>query len=235
MKCIIVDDEFPAREELKYFVCRHSGMEFIAEFTNSIDAFDYLQEHSHEIELIFLDINMPELSGIRLAKIVRKLNQNVKIVFVTAHRDYAVDAFEIQAFDYLLKPYSEERIERLLDRVTQGSKRPEMNKLSIPIGDKIVIVSVEDISVIEADKKESRIYTKDSCYLSKMKISDLEALLDSKKFYRCHRSYIIQLSKVKELENWFHNSYLVHMKDCSIAVPISRNNIKEFKSLFHVK
>lgn len=235
MRCILVDDEFPAREELKYFILKEPNIELLAEFGNAMDAFEYLQAHFLEVDILFLDINMPELNGLNLAKIIRKLNPALKIIFVTAYREYAVDAFEIQAFDYLLKPYSEERIEKLMLRLCGKNKQMIEDKISISVGEKIMIISIEDISAIEADKKESRIYIKKECYSSKMKISDWEEILDPKKFYRCHRSYIIQLAKVKELEAWFHNSYLVHVQDCSLAIPVSRNNLKEFKELFHVK
>ena len=117
MKCIIVDDEFPAREELKYFITKDTNMELLEEFESSMDAFNFLQKNSTEVDILFLDIDMPEISGLNLAKIVQKLNPHLKIVFVTAHPNYAVDAFEIQALDYLLKPYSEQRIEKLLERL----------------------------------------------------------------------------------------------------------------------
>lgn len=235
MKCIIVDDEFPAREELKYFISKDTNMELLKEFESSMDAFNYLQENSTEVDILFLDIDMSEINGLNLARIIQKINPNLKIVFVTAYPNYAVDAFEIRALDYLLKPYSEQRIEKLLDRLNGEVKRPKLDKISIPVGDKIIILSIDDIAVVEADKKGTRVYTKEVCYLSKMKISDWEEILDREKFYRCHRSYIIQLAKVRELETWFNNSYLAHIEDCKVAVPISRNNIKEFKTLFYVK
>lgn len=96
MRCVIVDDEFPAREELKYFISKFPGTELTQEFGDSLDAFDYLQEHAKEVDVLFLDINMPELNGLNLGKIIRKLNPAMKIIFVTAYREYAVDAFEIQ-------------------------------------------------------------------------------------------------------------------------------------------
>lgn len=235
MKCVIVDDEFPAREELKYFISKDPNIELSEEFENAMDAFDYLQENFTAVDVLFLDIDMPEINGLNLARIVQKINPKLKIVFVTAHPNYAVDAFEIQALDYLLKPYSEQRIEKLLDRLSEEVKLPKLDKISIPVGDKILILSIDDIAVVEAEKKETRVYTKKVCYQSKMKISDWEEILDRKKFYRCHRSYIIQLAKVKELETWFNNSYLAHIEDCTIAIPVSRNNIKEFKTLFYVK
>lgn len=234
MRCVIVDDEFPAREELKYFISKFPGTELTQEFGDSLDAFDYLQEHAREVDVLFLDINMPELNGLNLGKIIRKLNPGMKIVFVTAYREYAVDAFEIQAFDYLLKPYSEDRIEKLLSRLSVEKKQIS-NKVSISVGEKIMVFNTEDIIVVEADKKESRVYTTKECYLTKMKISDWEEQLPENQFYRCHRSYLVNLSKVREIEPWFNNSFMIHMESCPVKIPVSRNNMKEFKSLFQVK
>ena len=234
MRCIIVDDEFPAREELKYFISKFPGTELTQEFGDSLDAFDYLQEHAKEVDVLFLDINMPELNGLNLGKIIRKLNPAMKIIFVTAYREYAVDAFEIQAFDYLLKPYSEDRIEKLLSRLSVEKKQIS-NKVSISVGEKIMVFNTEDIIVVEADKKESRVYTTKECYLTKMKISDWEEQLPENQFYRCHRSYLVNLSKVREIEPWFNNSFMIHMESCPVKIPVSRNNMKEFKSLFQVK
>ena len=234
MRCVIVDDEFPAREELKYFISKFPGTELTQEFGDSLDAFDYLQEHAKEVDVLFLDINMPELNGLNLGKIIRKLNPAMKIIFVTAYREYAVDAFEIQAFDYLLKPYSEDRIEKLLSRLSVEKKQIS-NKVSISVGEKIMVFNTEDIIVVEADKKESRVYTTKECYLTKMKISDWEEELPENQFYRCHRSYLVNLSKVREIEPWFNNSFMIHMESCPVKIPVSRNNMKEFKSLFQVK
>lgn len=102
---VIIEDEFPAREELKYFISKHRGISLEREFDNPVDALKYLQEN--RVDIAFLDINMPELDGMSLGKILVKLNPNLKIIFITAYRDYAAEAFEIKAFDYLLKPYSE--------------------------------------------------------------------------------------------------------------------------------
>ena len=234
MKCVIVDDEFPAREELKYFVEKFPGAELLQEFGDSLDAFDYLQEHAAEVDTLFLDIDMPELNGLNLGKVIRKLNPGMKIVFVTAYREYAVDAFEIQAFDYLLKPYSESRIEKLLSRLSVEKKQVS-NKISIGVGEKIMVLNLEDIVVVEADKKETRVYTSKECYLTKMKISEWEEQLPKTQFYRCHRSYLVNLGKVREIEPWFNNSYMIHMENCPVKIPVSRNNMKEYKSLFQVK
>ncbi|SRR3712207_1948330 len=234
MRCVIVDDEFPAREELKYFIDKCSGIELLQEFGDSMDAFEYLQEYAMEVDILFLDIDMPELNGLSLGKIIRSLNPSMKIIFVTAYREYAVDAFEIQAFDYLLKPYSENRIEKLLSRLS-GEKKQVSNKISISVGEKIIVLDLEDIVVVEADKKETRVYTSKECYLTKMKISDWEEQLPKTQFYRCHRSYLINLGKVREIEPWFNNACMIHMENCPVKIPVSRNNMKEFKTLFQLK
>ena len=112
INCIIVEDELPAREELEYFVNKEKEIKLIAEFDNPLDTLSFLENNTADV--IFLDINMPDMNGISLGKIITKMYPDMKIVFITAYKDYAVDAFEIKAFDYLLKPYSESRIKNLL-------------------------------------------------------------------------------------------------------------------------
>ena len=125
IKCVIVEDEFPAREELKYFINNFDGVELEKEFDNPVDALKYLQ--GNKTDVVFLDINMPELDGMSLGKIISKMDENIKIVFITAYRDYAADAFEIKAFDYILKPYSDERIKEVLENITK-EKESENSK-----------------------------------------------------------------------------------------------------------
>ena len=115
MNCIIVDDEFPSREELKYFINNFSNIKIMEEFDDSIKALEYIEENKPDI--IFLDINMPKLDGMALGKIISHFPKQSLIIFITAHKDYAVDAFEIQAYDYILKPYSEERIVSTLKNI----------------------------------------------------------------------------------------------------------------------
>ena len=103
INCIIVEDELPAREELKYFLNDEKEIKLIAEFDNPLDTLNFLENNTADV--IFLDINMPDMNGISLGKIITKMYPSMKIVFITAYKDYAVDAFEIKAFDYLLKPY----------------------------------------------------------------------------------------------------------------------------------
>lgn len=239
LTCVIVEDEFPAREELKYFLTKHKEISLEKEFENPIDSLKYLQEN--KVDVVFLDINMPELDGMSLGKILTKLNPNIKIIFITAYRDYAAEAFEIKAFDYLLKPYSEKRITEVLNNLTMikdnsHTKEVEkINKVTVFLDEKMVVLSLDEIYYIEVSEKESLVYTQNEIYTSKLKISKWEEILPKNKFYRTHRAYIVNLDKIKEVEPWFNGTFVLKIQDLKFKVPVSRNNIKEFKELLSIK
>ena len=141
ISCIIVEDELPAREELKYFIDEEKEIKLIAEFDNPLDTLTFLEKNS--VDAIFLDINMPDMNGISLGKIITKMYPDTKIIFITAYKDYAVDAFEIKAYDYLLKPYSESRIRNLLkslvnikNETVNTVKNTNLRKITINMDEK---------------------------------------------------------------------------------------------------
>ena len=238
INCIIVEDELPAREELKYFLNEEKEIKLIAEFDNPLDTLNFLENNTADV--IFLDINMPDMNVISLGKIITKMYPDMKIVFITAYKDYAVDAFEIKAFDYLLKPYSESRIRNLLkslvniknENITNEIKNNNFRKITINMDDRLYVVSLNDVDYIEADEKETLIFSNQKKYVSKIKISKWEEMLKGNNFYRCHRSFIINLDKITEIEQWFNSSWVIKIKNYSTAIPVSRNNIKELKELF---
>ncbi len=239
LTCVIVEDEFPAREELKYFLTKHKEISLEKEFENPIDSLKYLQEN--KVDVVFLDINMPELDGMSLGKILTKLNPNIKIIFITAYRDYAAEAFEIKAFDYLLKPYSEKRITEVLNNLTRIKDNfpikevEKINKVTVFLDEKMVVLSLDEIYYIEVAEKESLVYTQNEIYTSKLKISKWEEILPKNKFYRTHRAYIVNLDKIKEVEPWFNGTFVLKIQDLKFKIPVSRNNIKEFKELLSIK
>lgn len=237
ISCIIVEDELPAREELKYFLNEEKEIRLVAEFDNPLDTLNFLE--SNIVDAIFLDINMPDMNGISLGKIITKIYPNIKIIFITAYKDYAVDAFEIKAFDYLLKPYSESRIRNLLKslaniktEVTSSIKNNNLKKITVNIDEKLYVLSLNDIDYIEAAEKETLIFSNQKKYISKVKISKWEEMLLGNNFYRCHRSFIINLDKITEIEQWFNSSWIVKVKNYTTTIPVSRNNIKELRELF---
>lgn len=239
LKCVIVEDEFPAREELKYFLSNHEGIELEKEFDNPIDALKFIQ--NNHIDVIFLDINMPELDGMNLGKILVKLDPNLKIVFITAYREYAAEAFELKAFDYILKPYSEKRIKEVLDNLTSCQnnnilkENNKINKITVSLDEKLIVLSIDEIYYIEIVEKESLIYTQNFSYTSKLNLSKWEEILPKNKFYRTHRSYIVNLDKIREIEPWFNGTYILKLENIKFKIPVSRNNVKEFKELLSIK
>ena len=237
INCIIVEDELPAREELKYFLNEEKEIKLIAEFDNPLDTLNFLENNTADI--IFLDINMPDMNGISLGKIITKMYPDMKIVFITAYKDYAVDAFEIKAFDYLLKPYSESRIKNLLKslvnvktELTASIKNSSLKKITVNSDERLYVISLNDIDYIEASEKETLIFSNQKKYVSKIKISKWEEMLKGDNFYRCHRSFIVNLDKITEIEQWFNSSWIIKIKNYTTAIPVSRNNIRELKELF---
>ena len=237
INCIIVEDELPAREELKYFLNEEKEIKLIEEFESPLDTLNFLEKN--KIDVVFLDINMPDMNGINLGKIISKIYPEIKIIFITAYKDYAVDAFEVKAFDYLLKPYSEERIRNLLKSLVSTksvdnilNRNTSLKKITINMDEKIYVLSLSDVDYIEANEKETLIFAKKKRYVSKIKISKWEEMLEGYNFYRCHRSYIVNLDKIVEIEQWFNSSWIIKLKNYSSTIPVSRNNIKELKELF---
>ncbi|MGL5355216.1 MAG: LytR/AlgR family response regulator transcription factor [Cetobacterium sp.] len=240
IKCVIVEDEFPAREELKFFIKNNKNFEIEKEFENPIDALKFIE--GNNVDVIFLDINMPQLDGMTLGKIIHRVNSKIKLVFISAYKDFAVDAFEIKAFDYILKPYSEDRITSVLEALNEeiskndiSSKDLSIKKITVNLDSKMVVLSTKNILYIEADEKESHIFTEEAMYSSKLKISQLEKILDETTFFRCHRSYIINIDKIVEVEPWFNGTYILKVLNSNFKIAVSRNKVKELKEILTIK
>lgn len=247
MKCIIVEDEFPAREELKYFINNFSNIKIINEFDNGVDVLKFIQENM--IDVIFLDINIPMLDGMLLAKTIKQFKISPKIVFITAYKEHAVDAFELEAFDYVLKPYSEERIVSMLKKLESSEKsktiekkkndkglldESSLDKVSLWKNDKLIVVKINDIYYCEANERETIVFTKEDKYIVKSSITEFEKNLPGSKFFKTHRSYIVNTSKIKEIIPWFNNTYKLKLKDINSEAPVSRSKIKEFRKVMHI-
>lgn len=248
MRAIIVEDEFPAREELKYFISNFSDIEIVDEFDNGVDVLKFIQKST--IDVIFLDINIPLLDGMLLAKTINQFKNKPKIVFITAYKEHAVDAFELDAFDYILKPYSEERILSMLTKLKKSSgvetrdiqekkeetsyKNLSSKNITLYKNEKIVVVNYEDIYYCEARERETIVYTKDCDYISKKSIVEFEKKLPSDLFFKTHRSYIVNLSKIKEIVPWFNSTYKLKLHDIDDEVYVSRSKIKEFRAIMKI-
>lgn len=242
MKVIIVDDEYPARKELRYFIENYTDMDIIGEFDNGLDVLNFIQENT--LDAIFLDINNPKLDGMLLAKTIDKFEKRPKIIFITAYDDYAVEAFNLEIFDYILKPYSDERIISMLHRLkdTSDKKNNEdkaeyqkmRNKISLWKDDKIHIVDVNDIYYCEARERYTHIFTKDEEYEIREGISEVEKTINYNIFFRSHRSYLVNLEKIEEIIPWFNNTYILKLNKGKYEITVSRSRVKLFRQLMNI-
>lgn len=238
MNCIIVEDEFLAREELKYFIKNFSNIEITGEFEDGIEVLKFLQ--SNKVDVIFLDINISGIDGVVIAKNISKFSEKPYIVFITAYKEHAVEAFEIEAFDYILKPYDETRIKSMLKKLelSYNSQKGELhtisNRINLFKNDKIIVTNIDDIYYCEAKERETCVMTKNEEYFVKMSISEFYDTLPKEMFFRCHRSYIVNLTKIKEIIPWFNNTYNLRLKNVTKEIPVSRSNVKKFKHIMNI-
>lgn len=242
LKAIIVEDEYLAREELEYLVKSHSEIDIVASFEDGLEAFKYLQDH--EVDVVFLDIQIPSIDGLLLAKNLHKSTHPPHVVFVTAYKEFAVEAFELEAFDYILKPYNESRIISLLQKIELAERqapKPQQEAatnasrtVNLVKGERIIVTPCEKIYYAEADEKLTYVYTRTDRYVMQMTISEFVSRLPAEGFFRCHRSYCVNIDKIREIVPWFNSTYLIRLHDLSFEVPVSRSNIKAFRQLMRL-
>lgn len=234
MNCIIVDDEAPARNELSYLVKTYSEIIVEKEFEKATEALAYI--NSNKVDIAFLDVEMPNMNGVDLGKAISTINKDIKIIFVTAYKNYAYDAFEIDAFDYILKPIATHKIIALLEKLSneKPSEAIACEKISLNEGDKIVLCNIEDIVYIEANSRQSKIITVDGEHITNNSFNSIIEKLPEN-FFKCHRSYCINLNKIKEVEPWFNNTYVIKFDNVNAEITVSRSKVKEFKKLIGLK
>ena len=203
VKCIIVDDEPVAREVLENHLSKVDNIQVVASCKNAVEAFQTI--NSQDVDLVFLDINMPEISGLSFA---RSMSNNLKIIFTTAYRDYAVDGFDLKAVDYLLKPISFERLlqavnkylEELPDTPAERSEKEEAeisDSIFLRADRKMVKVNFSEIIYVESLSDYIRIHMDDQRTLvTRESLSNIEARLPRDAFLRTHRSYIVSIAKI---------------------------------------
>ncbi|MGP2424771.1 LytR/AlgR family response regulator transcription factor [Yersinia sp. 2538 StPb PI] len=246
MKAIIVEDEFLAQEELSYLIRQHSNITIEATFDDGLDVLKYLQ--NHQVDAIFLDINIPSLDGVLLAQNISKFAHKPYIIFITAYKEHAVEAFEIEAFDYILKPYHESRIVTMLQKLEALHKREHQNReqtsstnhrsaahtINLMKDERIIVTDINDIYYAAAQEKVTLVYTRREEFIMPMNITEFFNRLPEEYFFRCHRSYCVNLAKIREIVPWFNNTYILRLSDLDFEVPVSRSKIKEFRQLMRL-
>ncbi|QTF08228.1 response regulator transcription factor [Brenneria izadpanahii] len=249
MKAIIVEDEFLAQQELSYLIRAHSDISIEAAFDDGLDVLKYLQHN--EVDAIFLDINIPSLDGVWLAQNISKFAHRPYIIFITAYKEHAVEAFEVEAFDYILKPYHESRIVTMLHKLEaawqqrqlppsaeQGigisAQRNTQQTINLMKDERIIVTDINNIYYAAAQEKVTLVYTRREEFIMPMNITEFCSRLPEEYFFRCHRSYCVNLTKIREIVPWFNNTYILRLNDLDFEVPVSRSKIKEFRSLMRL-
>lgn len=221
----------PARRELAYLIENNSDIEIIKDFDDAPAALEFAKQSSPD--LIFLDISMPQLDGISFAKQLRQFGIDSRVIFVTAHREFAVEAFELEAYDYLLKPFSEARLGLLLNKLKslEPAEITYPEKLTLWKSEKMRVVPVSELCYLEVKEREVHIFTKDESFVVVSSITSFQKKLDPKFFFRCHRSFVVNLDKIEEIIPWFNHTYQLKLRDIENPIPVSRHYLSDFKQI----
>lgn len=241
IKAIIVEYELLERQQLRYLIETNSNIQIVKECSDGLQVLEFIQ--NHKVDLIFLDINIPKLDGILLTNIINNFKYKPKIIFTTADECYAAKAYSLNVYDYILKPYSKNRLIALFDKIENDFKESLQientniedlsSKLSLWKGDKIVVIDVKEIYYCEANKKTTYIHTEKDIFEVREGISHVEEIINNNIFYRCHRSYLVNLIKIGEIIPWGNNAYIIKLKN-NHELEVSRSKVKEFRKLMHI-
>jgi two-component system LytT family response regulator len=236
IRAVVVDDEELARQVLREFLAKHPEIELIAECANGFEAVKTVAEQKPD--LVFLDIQMPKLDGFEVLELIGK---DTTVIFVTAHDNYAIRAFEVHAVDYLLKPVAAARFDAALKRAEErlsgkpqpaqvsaselaASARPPAHYLDrIPVRDgaKVSIIPVAKLDYAEAQDDYVALASDGKKHLKQQTIASLEAALDPARFLRIHRSYIVNLERVARVEPYAKDSHVAILSN-GTQLPVSR-------------
>lgn len=234
MKAIIVDDERLARQELKNLLSAHKEVEVIAECADAVSAKEKIAELKPDI--VFCDIHMPGKSGLELAE---EISAVVDVVFVTAFDEHAIKAFELNAFDYLLKPVNPERLSETIKKLSvkeiagkgdNNGPLGERDMVFIKDGEKCWFVRLADIRLFESEGNYVRVYFDTFRPLILRSLNSLELRLNEKQFFRASRKHIVNLSYIASVETWFNGGLNVKLKDGK-EVEVSRRQAVKLKDM----
>lgn len=248
---LVVDDEKHARTRILKYLNKDPEISVIGECANGKEAINFIQNRNPDI--IFLDIQMPEIDGLGVVEAIG-IDKMPAVIFVTAYDQYAVNAFKVNALDYVLKPISAERLNEALDKAKANLAKDDLgdlnsrlmgllkqmhpdqseylDRITIKSSDHIYFIKVEDIDWIEADDNYVRIHSNDKTHLLRETMKNLETTLNPSAFLRIHRSAIVNMDRIKEIQQWFNNEYVVILKNGK-ELTMSRGYRDKAKKIFH--
>lgn len=244
IRAVIVDDEYLSIEELIFLLSKTSNVEVVGKADCGIDGLRLIKELKPD--LVFLDVRMPDITGIQLSKEINKLNFKCNIIFTTAYDQYALKAFDVDAIDYILKPFEEKRVLKAVSKVKNILQNENIihskiisnnicfNKLPVLKDDKLILLDIENILMIYTENRNIFIKTVSETFTSSSPLQELEERLCDKGFFRTHRSYLVNLNKIREVSPWFNGAYVAILEGLDEEIPISRNQVKVFKQIFGI-
>ncbi|RNA67034.1 LytR/AlgR family response regulator transcription factor [Alteribacter keqinensis] len=233
IRVVIVDDEPLSRDELAHLLSEYKDMEVVGQAGSGEEGLELSLKLSPDV--IFLDIEMAEMSGVELAKALQQLKKVPAVVFATAYPDYAVNAFRLEALDYLLKPFDEEQLEETVERIRSlyktASEMPskKVSRLAVEHDETITYLTPEEIDYCFREGKETKVCTGERCYSSRLTLRELEEKLAAHSFFRTHKGYLVNLERVESLTPWLNGAYQVKMRGGTGDIPVSRNYVKELR------
>lgn len=221
-RCLVVDDEPLARDVIRRYIEKLPFLHLVGECSNAIDAFVFLQ--ANEIDILFLDIRMPELLGTEL---MQSIKEPPKVIFTTAYKEYAWDGFELDAVDYLLKPIRFDRFLKAVNKALPGyenvllssenmdsERKSGVDSIYLRIDRRQVRIILDEILYIESAKDYVKIYTNDKMHLCRQTITSIEDIIDKSEFVRIHRSFIVPLNKIR---SYTHELVEINKKELPIG------------------
>jgi len=255
-RVLVVDDEQLAREELCYQLGQMTDIEVVGQAVNGLEALGAVERH--EPDLVFLDIQMPGLGGFEVARRLLERGEDAPaLVFVTAFDQHAIEAFEVNAVDYLLKPVESGRLEQAIHRARRrveadrqappgvlpmndqlerivklmSGRQIRRDQVAIRVGDRLMLVQAEEIIFASLTDDSINIVTGQVTGASNYRtLDDLQARLDPDVFWRVHRSHLVNINKIKEIVPWFSRNYILRMKDTKgTEIPVSRTQTKRLR------
>jgi two-component system response regulator LytT len=253
ISAVVADDEQPAREELCFLLGQIEDVSVVGQAENGVSALEIINKLDPNVA--FLDIQMPGLTGFEVANLlIQGGSAAPSVVFVTAYDEYAIDAFEVNAVDYLLKPVEQKRLEQAVDRLRQrlplrlprGPPRDDRidhlvrlmvdrtrrrDQVALKVGDRFLLVQAEDVIHASVDGDTIVVATAQLAGTSNYRtLDELQARLDPDLFWRVHRSHLVNISKIKEIVPWFSRNYMLRMKDGKgTEIPVSRSQTKRLR------
>ena len=253
LRAIVVDDEQLAREELCFLLGQLDDVEVVGQAANGIEALRAVEEESPD--LVMLDVQMPGLTGFEVARRLLRAGVETQFIFVTAYDQHAIEAFEVNAVDYLLKPVEAERLATAVDRArrriqtdrpaAKGRSTDEMERLlqllsdredrreqlALKVADRFLLVQSDEVVHASVEDDVITVVTNSLSGTSNYRtLDELQARLDPAVFWRVHRSHLVNINKIKEIVPWFSRNYILKMRDGKgTEIPVSRSQTKRLR------